>query len=72
MEIARTGQSLLFDESKIPGAPEFYLRAKLQTGKKYTFDYVPRIHEPKCYRYQFDAPSEKTKVTRMTLPLVGQ
>lgn len=70
--IERTGQSELFDPNKIRSTPEFYLRTKLQAGKSYALDYIPRIKEGKTYRHKFVAPSEQQKMVRTTVPLAGQ
>lgn len=70
LELERAGGSQLFNETKIPGAPEFYLRAKVQAGKKYTFDYVPQVTEAKIYRHTFVAPGEQQTMERTMFALV--
>ena len=70
VELKRVGQSLLMDVMKMPGAPDFFLTAKLRTRVQYSFDYIPRRAESARYRYTFVAPAEKTGMKRRTFELV--
>lgn len=66
LPIERIGQTLLIDVNKVPGAPEFFLKIKLQRGKQYTFDYIPARAESKCYRWTFTAPDSQKPMHRPT------
>lgn len=61
----RISQSALMKDIKVGGAPEFYLRAMVKPGVKYTFIYTKRIDEGLKYRHEFSAPTARTDMQRV-------
>ncbi len=64
VEITRIGYSMLIPEQKVGGAPEFYLKAVLQGGVSYTFDYIARKADAHLYRRTFVAPADTQQMKR--------
>lgn len=50
--------------------PEFFLEAKLQAGRTYTLDYIPRRAESKRYRHTFAVPAAGQTFKRAYFDLV--
>ncbi len=71
MPLSRVGQSLLINATDVGGSPEFYLKAMLKPGAKYSFTYLRRGDADTKYRYDFTAPSAKTRMQRVNFKRVG-
>lgn len=68
LPIQRMGHSLIISDEKARSNPEFYIKAKLKTGKQYTIEYKPKRAEKLRYRHTLTAPAEAQKVTRLQFP----
>ncbi len=69
VHIERVGQSLLINVNKMPGAPDFFLTARLRSGETYSFDYKPWRAKATKYRHTFVAPADKTEMKRWNFEL---
>lgn len=59
-----TGRSKFIDDNKVPIA-EWFLIAKLESGREYNLDFMPTRDEPIVFRHNFVAPSEDEKFWRV-------
>ena len=69
VRLERVGQSLLINVNRMPGAPDFFLTARLRSGETYSFDYKPWRAKTTKYRHTFVAPADKTEMKRWNFEL---
>jgi len=72
VKFERIGQSSVFGNQNVGGAPDFFLRARVKHNVAYTFDFVPVKDGPHKYRRKFTAPAGEQKMSRDIFTLVKE
>ncbi|MCB9855396.1 MAG: hypothetical protein H6818_06870 [Phycisphaerales bacterium] len=49
------GSSLLVDDMKVGGSPDFWIKTSAKVGESYTLIYTPDTDEPTRYKFEFEA-----------------
>lgn len=60
--LKRSNHCKIIPRHKIVGTEEFFLKAMLEPGLDYVFEYVPKLSKKKRYRYAFTSPAMNTEV----------
>ncbi|MCA9256487.1 MAG: hypothetical protein KDA33_12655 [Phycisphaerales bacterium] len=60
------GSSLLVNDTKVGGAPDFWIKTSAKVGEKYTLIYTPDLDQPERFKFEFDANDSLKRRQRVT------
>lgn len=71
LPFTRIAHTMLIDERKFKHLPEFYVQYRLEPGKEYTLDFIPK-NNPVRYRYKFTTSSAFGPARENFVPVEGE